>query len=135
MPKDKKSIHDLFSPRIAEKRKARRLDALRRAREAAVKKEDLPGPPTVDNYKVNKPLFGPHKIRRLEAPVVRRKISPTEGQPTVNAKSGKAIKKLIHKPRPARPEMDPATGALDKISNPNKKTKSRKKPKRLPNVK
>lgn len=134
MPRNKKEIHDLFSPRIAEKRKARKDEALRRAREAALKKEDPPAPAKVDNYKVNKPLFGPHKIRGKVAPVVLRKISPTEGRATVNAKTGKAVKALIHKPRSRKAQVDPAIGAIDKIPDKNRKSKDSRKPRRLPNA-
>jgi len=123
MPKGKKAIHDLFSKRIAQKRKARRTEALRRVRE-----KDPEEPVVIDNYIVNKPLFGPHKIRGKEAPVIQRKIAPTEGKATVNVKTGKDVNKLIHKPGPRRTEMDPATGAIDKVPDKtNKKRTPRKK--------
>lgn len=129
MARDKKAIHDLLSPKIAEKRRRRHKIAMERAREAALKRQDPEGPAEVDNFKVNKPLFGPHRIKENKnAPVVERKISPNEGAPTVNAKSGKDIKPLIHKPRPVKPQIDPATGAIDK--KPEKKGDKRRSSKK-----
>ncbi|MHA2063182.1 MAG: hypothetical protein ACXABY_02255 [Candidatus Thorarchaeota archaeon] len=127
MPKDKKAIHDLFSPRIAEKRK-RRHEA---AKAAVIGKAGPPAPEEVDNYKVNKPLYGPHKIKKkANVPVVQRKLSPNEGKPTVNAKTGKAVKALVHKPRPVKPQIDPAIGAIDKAPPTEKKKKTRGRPRK-----
>ena len=134
MPKDKKAIHDLFSPRIAEKRKRRHEVAMERIKAAVTGKVGIPAPEEVDNYKVNKPLYGPHKIKKkANVPVIQRKLGPNEGKPTVNAKTGKAVKALIHKPRPVKPQVDPAMGAIDKAlpSDKKKKTRGRPRKKRL----
>ena len=125
MPKSKKDIHNLFSPRIAEKRKRRQDVNRQRVRDVAENKTELEGPATVDNFRNNNPLFGPHRIKRLEAPVIQRKISPTEGKPTVNGKSGDTVKRLVHKPVPKTTEMDPAAGAIQERS---KKKKAGRKP-------
>jgi len=126
MPKGKKAVHDLLSPKIAEKRKRRREIALKKIQDAIAKKEDVDGPEEVDNFKVNKPLFGPHKIKKKKnPPVSQRKIAPNEGKPTVNAKSGKDVRPFIHKPGVVKPEMDPATGAIDKTKDSRKTTKKR----------
>ena len=103
MPKGKKAVHDLYSPKIAQKRRQRRI--------AAANKKEPEVPQSVDNYKVNKPLFGPHKIKAKGVINQQRKIGPNEGKSIVNAKV--ADKKLIHKPRPRKPKMDPAAGAID----------------------
>jgi len=129
MPRDKKKIHDLLSPKIAAKRRRRNEVNQARARAIASGEEKAPVPASVDNFKINKPLFGPHKIRGLVVPVVQRKISPTEGKPTVNGKSGKDIKPLIHKPVNKNRTPDPTAGVIEAKSL-DKKKKSRGRPKK-----
>jgi len=119
MPKGKKKIHELFSSKIATKR-ARREEVAKSAKPKV--------PESVDNFANNKPLFGPHKIRRLEAPVVQRKIAPTEGQATVNGKTGEEVKKLIHKPVPVGTKVDPTDGAIDAKPSEKPKAKRGRKP-------
>jgi hypothetical protein len=125
MPKDKKKIHDLYSPRIAAKRKRRSEVNEKRARDIAEKKAKLEAPAS-DDFRNNKPLFGPHRIQRLVVPVVQRKISPTEGIATVNAKTGKEVKKLIHKPVPKNPVQDVTAGAIE-VKKSDKKKRGRPK--------
>ena len=120
MPKSKKDVHDLFSPRIAAKRKRRSEVNKQRARDIKEKKIELEGPATVDNFTNNLPLFGPHRIKRLEVPVVQRKINPTEGQATVNSKTGQDVKRLVHKPVPAKRTVDPTAGAIEEKSKKSK---------------
>jgi len=115
--KDKKRIHDLLSPRIVDKRMARRKAAL-----LATKNNNGPvPPPSVNNFKTNKPLFGPHKIKKKPVEVKPRVISKEEGKATVNAKTN--TKRFIHKSIPKVTEMDPATGAIDKV--PDKRSVNR----------
>lgn len=130
MPKSKKAIHELFSPKIAAKRKRRKEVAEARAREASKPKSSLEAPATIDNYKVNKPFVSLNKVRRLQAkaPVVQRKISPTEGKPAVNGKVGDKVKRLIHKPV-SKKVHDPSAGAIKAIPK-DKAKKSRGRPKR-----
>jgi len=130
MPLGKKGIHDLLSPKIVDKRKARRLAGLEaaKARQAALAegKPDPSIPVAVDNYQVNSPLFGPHKIKKKEVEVVLREISPQEGKPTVNAKPAEH---LVHKPGADKIIMDPADGAINPMKN--KKTKGRRRKKNV----
>lgn len=125
MSKNKKKIYDSLSPRILEKKK--RLAQFHRDRATAISKgkEKVEVPAKAD-HRNNKPLFGPHKISPLVAPVViPKKISPTEGMPTVNSKTGKSVKALIHKPAPDKPQHDPTGGAIDAKSNKVKKPRGR----------
>lgn len=112
----KKKVHDLLSPKIASKRSAKKEAAQKEydKRLVAIRNgEEDPGVPAkVNNYVVNKPLFGPHKIKRKKnVPVKRRKISPNEGKPAVNAKTN--VEKLIHKPLPKAVSVDPTAGAIE----------------------
>lgn len=117
MPKKKKEIHNLFSSKIAQKKNRRKNAA----------NDGVRLPESVDNFRNNIPLFGPHKIKRLESPPFQRKISHLEGVPTVNAKTGKEIKKLIHKPNPSVSTADPASGAIEQ--KPSDKPKRGRKSK------
>ena len=120
MPLGKKGVHDLYSPKIANKRVARKVVAqkLSLARQKALKegKPDPSIPVAIDNNKVNNPLFGPHKIKKKEVEVIPRMVSPEEGKPIVNAKPAEH---LIHKPR-ARQQIDPAAGAIEAIKKPKR---------------
>lgn len=123
--RNKKAIHDLLSPKIANKRKAKR---------AAAGNKDGDGnpvpPPSVNNFLNNKPLFGPHKIKKKPVEVKPRKIAKTEGKQTVNAKTN--VDRFVHRPTPKISKIDPAAGAIDKV--PDKKTKSSRGRKKKVNV-
>ncbi len=71
MPAGKKLVHDLFSKKIANKRKSKRrageIAAAERQRALAKGEPDPSIPPAVDNFRVNNPLFGPHKIKKQES--------------------------------------------------------------------
>ena len=92
IPSKKKKVYDLLSPKIGDKRKMRR-DV------AKSQRDNPPVPPTVDNYRKNKPVMA----RSLNIqPVIpeRRKTSPTEGMPAVNGKSGaRLVEKAVTKVR------------------------------------
>lgn len=120
MPKTRKQIHSLFSPKFEEKRKRVKENSKK------IQKDGVEAPASVDNFRVNKPLFGPHKIKAKQTPIVARKISKTEGAPTVNKKSGKSVEKLIHKPVPKSPSMSPDAGAIEAESKPKPKRRGRK---------
>jgi len=120
MPVGKKAVHNLFSSKIADKRKSRR-EASKEAsllRQEALKegKSDPSIPAKVDNFKVSTSLFGPHKIKKQEVKVVQRKVSPKEGKQTVNAKPAD---KLVHKVGAGKVMIDPTAGVIE----PLKKTK------------
>lgn len=125
MPKSKKEVHDMLSPKIAKKRIARRRAGLD-------KNEENKGniPPTVNNYIVNKPLFGPHKIKKKPVEIKLRKIGPMEGKAIVNTKVA-TKKNFIHKPA-VKKIMDPASGSLEGlVKKPSKKPSKKKKTKNV----
>lgn len=104
-PQQKKKVYDMLSPRIAKNRAHRRK----------VGKEEAKGPqtpPTVDNYRMNKPLVA----RSLNIqPVVqkRRVLAKTEGMPAVNGKSGdEIVKKAVTKVKPKKPTPDISAAAI-----------------------
>lgn len=116
MPKGK-GIYEDLSKKYAERRAARR-------KRAESKNRDKDGnpikPPLINNFKVNKPLNA-RSLNFPQAPVKRRKISPTEGAPVVNASTD--VKRLIHKPRPAMtgPLDNPAAGVIKEEASPKKR--------------
>lgn len=124
LPSKKKKIHDILSPKIGEKRK-------RRKEVAKSQRDNPPVPPTVDNYRKNKPIVA----RSLNIqPVISkpRKTSPTEGMPAVNSKSGarlveKAVAKVQSKVK--LPDLShaviPMTGGKSDSKQKNSKTSSK----------
>lgn len=133
MPKSKEEIHELLSPRIKIKHKIRDDIEKNKRRDA---KYQPPGPPSVDNFSANSVLFGPHKIKKPKKKKVnQRKIGPNEGAPTVNSKTGRAVKALTHKPGAGKQKIDDTAGAIDKTKTPkrgakNKNTRKRRSRKR-----
>ncbi len=119
-PSKRKAIHDLLSPKIAERRKRKK------AAEAA-RVKNPPIPPTVNNYHKNKPFMA-RSLNVQPTTPVKLKINPTIGMPAVNGKSGEeVVKKAVHKVRPKKPIVDPRDAALNVTpggkSGPKSKTK------------
>lgn len=118
MPKGKKAVHDLFSKKIAGKRKARKIAsesaALAKRKALAEGNPDPNIPVVVDNYRTPDSLFGPHRIKKKQVEVVQRQISKAEGKPIVNAKPAEH---LIHKPAAVH-TLDPAAGAIEPVRKP-----------------
>jgi len=58
----------------------------------------------------------------------RRQISPSEGKPTVNAKSGLEVeKKFVHKPKPAVKQPKASEAAIQQSSPKNTPSSSKNK--------
>ena len=123
MPKGKDIYEDL-SKKYAERKEARK-------KRAELKLKDKDGnpvkPATINNFEVNKPLNA-RSLNFIQGPVKRRKISPTEGKPVVNASTD--VKKLIHKPKPVvkSPLDNPTAGHIKEETAPKTK-KPRGRPK------
>jgi len=92
-------------------------------------------PATIDQWRVNSVTRAKSKnvhITELAGPK-RRMISPNEGIPAVNGKSGEEVKeKFIHKPRLINVKVDVTAGAIEptktkKVAAPNKIPKARVK--------
>ena len=117
MPRGRRETFDAFSPKIAEKRKRRR--------QVANSTPPTP-PPTVDNYAVNKPRVA----RSLNIQPVQDKplhVSPNEGMPAVNSKSGKKlVEKAVTKVQPKKPAINPADAAIKEPVVKKKKTTKKK---------
>ncbi len=94
-------------------------------------------PATVEQYKKNVVVrVKSNSLHITELAGVGRRISPNEGMPAVNGKSGKeVVKKAVTKIRPRRKEVDPTAGAiLPTDTKKSKKSTSRKKaPRRCSN--
>jgi len=116
MPKGKDIYEDL-SKKYFERRRAR--EALSKA--ADVDEDGKPIPPAkIDNFRVNKPKMA-RSLNFQPGEPKRRKISPTEGKPVVNASTD--IKKLIHKPKAVAktPLENPTAGVIKDTEGAPKK--------------
>jgi len=88
-------------------------------------------PPTVEQFKKN--IVARTKSNSLHitelAGAGPRNISPNEGMPAINGKSGpEVVRKAVTKVRPKNKEVDPTSGAIKlQDSNKNKKATSGKK--------
>ncbi len=122
MPKGKKIYEDL-SKKYAERREAR----MKRLELKAKDKDGNPiKPPTISNFKVNRPLIA-RSLNFPQGEVKRRMISETEGKPVVNASAD--VKGLIHKPKPVMqsPLDNPTAGAIKEEAAPKKRGRPSKK--------
>jgi len=121
MPKGKDIYEDLVKGYF-NKRKARQ----ELSRQANVDKDGKPiPPPTIDNFRVNKPMMA-KSLNAYPDAVKRRKISTQEGKPVVNASTN--VKKLIHKPKlKLKNPLDNPTAGVIKDDGPLKKKRGRPK--------
>lgn len=82
-------------------------------------------PPTIEQFKKNVVIrTKSNSLHILELVGAGRHISPNEGMPAINGKSGpEIVKKAVTKVRPKYKELDPAAGAIQPIE-----TKKSEKP-------
>ena len=126
-----KKIYNQMSKKAGE-RKAR-IESLVRKRMSVGNKPIEP--PTVEQFKKNMVArTKSNSVHILElAGAGPRQISPNEGMPAVNGKSGpELVKKAVTKIRPKQKRLDPTAGAIKPTdTKKSKKFASRKKPARL----
>lgn len=88
-------------------------------------------PPTVDQYKKNIVVrVKSHDVHITELANSKRQVSPNEGMPAVNGKSGQEIvEKAVKKVGTKKTEIDPTAGAILPVDKKKtKKSTSGKKP-------
>ena len=125
-----KEIHKQFSKRAGDRR-----DRVNKLAEERVRAGLGPiEPPTVEQYKKN--IVARAKSSSLHITELAnsgpRRVSPNEGMPAINWKSGaEIVKKAVTKVRPKTRPGDPTAGAIKPTdTKKSKKSSSRKKPAR-----
>jgi hypothetical protein len=114
-----KKIYDVISKKFKAKKEQVEKVA---TRDGAIE------PPTVHQYTKNKVTRASSKNVHIVDLAGPRNISPNEGMPAVNGKSGpEIVKKAVTKVRPKTPNLDPSAGAIEKTGT-QRKCSSCKKP-------
>lgn len=79
-------------------------------------------PPTVEQFKKNKVTRTKSRNVHIVDLAGPRAVSPTEGMPAVNGKSGEeVVKKAVTKTKPKATEIDPTAGAIVPLNTRQKK--------------
>jgi len=125
-----KDIYKQMSKRASSRKD--RIDKI--VKQRMVSGESPVSPPSVDQYKKNIVVrIHSNSLHITElAGARKRHVSPNEGMPAVNSKSGEeVVKKAVTKIRSKVKKADPTAGAILPVEkSKNKKTTSRKKPSR-----